>query len=148
MTYSQDILREFVLTAYHAAGNLNRPDAESGLRKALSSSSNIQETAREIVNLTMGRWLPEQRIKVARALAEKGLPSLLDVLLSFDGKEQAMLRAKRIADEAEYTIVENLLNEQDLTKRQRLKLNAMLRSYDEMILRNPNSECAINRNQR
>jgi hypothetical protein len=148
MLYSTEILREFVITAYRAAGELTHPEAERELREALSSTSFVRETARQTTNMTFGRWSPEQRLSIARALADKGLPSVLDVLIYFDGKEHKMLRAKRISDEAEYTIVKDLLNDDALTTRQRLKLNAMLLAYDDEIRSNPNSECAKSRTRR
>src|SRR5688500_2432266 len=100
MIYSIDILREFVITAYPAAGELTPADAEPEWRKARASRSFARDTAHHPTNITIGRWSPEQRVKVARALADKGLPALLDVLISFDGKEQEMLRVKSITDES------------------------------------------------
>jgi hypothetical protein len=148
MIYSAEVLRDFVVTAHQAAGELTHPEAEPALRKALASQSAVRESARQTVNLTIGRWSPEQRVRIARALDSKGLPSLLDVLIAFDGKERRMLRAKKITDEAEYTIVKDILTGDDLTDRQRLKLNAMLRAYDDEVLRDPNSERARSRTRR
>src|SRR4051794_588705 len=102
MIYPTEILREFVITVFRAAGMFTSPEVEPGLRQALASQSSVHENARETVN-NLSIWSHDQRVSIARALAEKGLPSMLDVLIYFEGKEHKMLRAKKISDETEYS---------------------------------------------
>jgi hypothetical protein len=131
MLYPTEVLLEFLVTACRASGEMAHPEAEPQLRKVFSSRSRISEMVRDITLYTFQRWSPEQRVSIARALAAKGLPSMLDMMLYFDGKEQRLLRAKRIKDEAECRIAMDLLNQDAITTRQRRELNAMVLAYEE-----------------
>lgn len=67
---------------------------------------------------------------MARALAEKQLPSMTDMMIALERDESALLRRRALKNDIEVAAAEKLLDDLEaLTDKQRQKLCAMIRTY-------------------
>ena len=129
------------LCAVLAAAGMDATEMESKLREIVADASGARRTmlakgVKQAINdLYRSGFIWRQAGAIDSALAGKGLPGLEEMEAQLNRAETKMLKRGTIQTTEEFYLAMNLLNnlESDLTKKQRIKLEAMVGAFEKKV---------------